>query len=277
MDKGIFSKTFSTENVDANFALIKSLGYQATQFNFASAGLSALPENVPDSAIRDIAAAVEKHGIRIEAISATFNMTHPDSAVIEHGLVCLDSICAAAAKLNCPLATLCTGTLDAEDQWRFHPENNTPEAWQTLTETMTRALEIAAKHDVCLGIEPELANVINSAEKARRLIDQLGNPRLKVIFDPANLFEVATLDEQRQIVSDAIKLVGADIAIAHAKDRNQDGTFATAGRGVLDYTWYLSELAKTGFDGCIVTHGLAADEAEAVSQMLDQYLVREED
>ncbi|BAS39040.1 sugar phosphate isomerase/epimerase family protein [Klebsiella grimontii] len=274
MNKGIFSKTFDTSSVDQNFSLISQHGYQATQFNFASAGLKALPDNISLDVIAQIREAISKHGIRLEAISATFNMTHPDPAVIKHGMHCLDAICAAAEMLECPLVTLCTGTMDPEDQWRFHPDNNSPEAWACLVNSMQEALSIAEKYAVALGIEPELANVVNSAAKARQLIDEMGSPLLRVIFDPANLFEEVTLTEQHKIIRDALDLLGNDIAIAHAKDRTPDGSFTTAGRGVLDYDFYLTHLRNTGFDGCVVTHGLAADEAGEVSRMLDTYLQR---
>lgn len=272
MDKGIFSKTFATANVDDNFAIITSLGYDATQFNFASAGLPSLPDAITDEKIEEIATAARKHGVRIEAVSATFNMTHPDQAVIDKGMASLTVICEAAARLGSPLVTLCTGTMDAEDQWRFHPDNSTPQAWQTLRESMAQALQIAERYGIALGIEPELANIVNSAAKARQLIDEMGSPRLKVIFDPANLFEVATITEQHAVIQQALDLLADDIAIAHAKDRHPDGSFATAGQGVLDYHFYLKQLKACGFNGCVVTHGLAANEAQDVSQMLDKHL-----
>lgn len=272
MDKGIFSKTFATASVDDNFATMKSLGYDATQFNFASAGLPSLPDAIADEKIEEIAAAARQHGMRIEAVSATFNMAHPNQAVIDKGMASLAVICEAAAKLGSPLVTLCTGTLDADDQWRFHPDNSTPQAWQTLSESMTQALQIAEQYGVSLGIEPELANIVNSAAKARQLIDEMGSTRLKVIFDPANLFEVATIDEQHAVIKQALALLADDIAIAHAKDRHADGGFATAGKGVLDYPFYLTQLKASGFDGCVVTHGLEAREARDVSQMLDKHL-----
>lgn len=272
MYKGIFSKTFATVNVDDNFHTIKALGYHATQFNFASAGLSSLPDVIEDKKIEEIAAAARKHGIRIEAISATFNMTHPNQMVINKGMASLEVICKAAAQLDCSLITLCTGTLDAEDQWRFHPENNTPQAWHKISETMTQALVIADKYGMSLGIEPELANIVNSAEKARQLIDEMQSEHLKVIFDPANLFEVATITTQHAIVKKALDLLASDIAIAHAKDRNPDGSFATAGKGVLDYHFYLKQLKASGFDGCVVTHGLADYEAQDVALILDKHL-----
>ena len=133
---------------------------------------------------------------------------------------------------------------------------------------MAKAIAIAERHNVFLGIEPELANVINSAVKARRLIDEMGSDRLVVVLDPANLFEAEPLEIQRRIVSHAIDLLADRIVMGHAKDRLADGHFATAGTGVLDYPHYLKALRAIGFDGDLVTHGLAAAEAPAVARFL---------
>ena len=133
---------------------------------------------------------------------------------------------------------------------------------------METAVGIADRHDVDLGIEPELANVVNSAAKARRLIDEIGSPRLKIVLDPANLFETATLEDQREIVAAGIDLLADRIVMGHAKDRTPAGEFTTAGHGVLDYPHYLSCLKRAGFDGPVVTHGLAAAEAAPVAAFL---------
>jgi sugar phosphate isomerase/epimerase len=137
---------------------------------------------------------------------------------------------------------------------------------------MERALELAETADVDLGIEPELANVIDSAQAARQLIDEMQSPRIKIVFDAANLFEVVSDDERRDIVARGVGLLADRIALAHAKDRSADGSFATAGKGVLDYRHYLGELYRNGFAGPLVTHGLRADEAAGVARFLSQTL-----
>jgi sugar phosphate isomerase/epimerase len=180
----------------------------------------------------------------------------------------LATLAAACAGLGTRVITLCTGTRDAQDQWRGHPDNDTPEAWRDLLAAMETAVAIADQHDVLLGIEPELANVVSSAAKARALIDQLGSARLRIVLDPANLFEVATLAEQRDTVAAAIDLLADRIVMGHAKDRHADGRFATAGTGVLDYPHYLACLTRVGFDGPLITHGLGADEAAGVATFL---------
>jgi sugar phosphate isomerase/epimerase len=174
--------------------------------------------------------------------------------------------------MSTSLITVCTGTRDPVDQWKGHPDNDTPDAWRDLLGAMATAIDIAECYNVDLGIEPELANVVNSAAKARRLIEELKSPRIKVVLDPANLFEIETPQEQRDIVSAAIDLLADRIVMAHAKDRNLDGSFAAAGKGVLDYGHYLGRLKTIGFTGSLITHGLSAAEAEGAAAFLTEQL-----
>ena len=64
------------------------------------------------------------------------------------------------------------------------------------------------------------------------------------MLDPANLFETAAPAERRRIVDEAVDLLGPRIAMAHAKDRDADGGFATAGSGVVDFDRFLSPPAR---------------------------------
>jgi len=85
--------------------------------------------------------------------------------------------------------TLCTGTRDRENMWLAHPENRLPEAWADLLETMQGALAAAAETGMALAIEPEHANVVSDAGRARALLDALqAGDRLRIILDPANLW-----------------------------------------------------------------------------------------
>ena len=268
MRLGIFSKTFDGKAPGTVLQAVAQAGFSAVQYNMACSGLAAMPEHIPPDAAQAVAHAARDSGIEITAVSGTYNMVHPDLRVREAGHVRLEALAQACAGMGTQLITLCTGTRDADDQWREHPDNTTPAAWRDLLQSMETAIAIADKYQVYLGIEPELANVVNSAARARQLIDELGSPRLRIVLDPANLFEVATLDEQRNTVAQAIDLLADRIAMGHAKDRHADGRFATAGQGVLDYPHYLAQLKAVGFDGPLITHGLAAAEAAGVARFL---------
>ena len=67
---------------------------------------------------------------------------------------------------------------------------------------------------------------IGRVARAMRLIADIGSARLKIVLDPANLFEQATAGEARAIVANAVERTAGHVAMAHAKDRFADGRFA---------------------------------------------------
>jgi sugar phosphate isomerase/epimerase len=129
-------------------------------------------------------------------------------------------------------------------------------------------LGIAERHDIRIGVEPELGNAVSSAAKAAELISTMKSNRIRIVFDAANLFEIASASEQRRIIEAAIDRLGPSIEIAHAKDRNADASFAAAGTGVIDFRHYLAALKAAGFAGDLITHGLSAQEAPGVAKFL---------
>ena len=265
---GIFAKTFPGTDPAEVLAAVRNAGYGAAQFNMACCGLAAMPETIGPATVAAVRAAAEGSGVRLEALSATYNMIHPDPAVRADGIRRLGVMLEAARALHIPLVTLCTGTRDPEDQWRHHPDNAAPQAWSDLAREMETALTLAEAAEVDLGIEPEQANVVTSATDARRLIRELGSRRLRIVLDPANLFERASREEARTIAARAVEVSGDATAMAHAKDRDELGAFVSAGRGVVDFPAFFDRLAATGFEGPVVTHGLSPDEAPAVAAML---------
>jgi endonuclease/exonuclease/phosphatase family metal-dependent hydrolase len=126
---------------------------------------------------------------------------------------------AAARAMGTRLVTLCTGTRDPHDQWRNHADNASPEAWRDLLIEMEKAVKLGEAHGVDLGIEPELANVVSSPAKARQLIGEIASPRLRIVLDPANLFEHGTAQEARDIVALVARILvdGApvDVYVTH--------------------------------------------------------------
>jgi len=189
------------------------------------------------------------------------------------GLRRLGQLAGACTLLGTNIITLCTGTRDPDDMWRGHPANSRPDAWADLLRAMEQALVIAEEHDLWLAVEPETANVVDAPAKARRLLDELRSPRLKIIIDPANLFHVEDLPHQRAVLDAAFDLLGPDIVLAHAKDvRVVDGAVhhVAAGTGVLDYPHYLGLLRHLPVP--LIVHGLAEAEVERSLAFLSEAL-----
>ena len=92
-----------------------------------------------------------------------------------------------------------------------------------MTASMRAATDIARQARLVLAFEPEVNNVVDSAQKARRLMDEIGSPHLKVTFDAANLFHTGELPRMKEILDEAFALIGRDVVLAHAKDLDHDG------------------------------------------------------
>jgi len=257
MKLGLFAKIFVRPTVEEVFAAVARRSVRFVQFNFASAGLPSLPEEIEPALLEEIRRAAVRHRIGLAAVSGTFNMIHPDRTQRRTGLQRLEVIAGACATLQTQVITLCTGTRDPQDMWRRHPDNDSEEAWRDLCVSMTKALTIADKHGVTLGIEPETANVVNSARQARRLLDEMRSPRLKIVLDAANLFQPGDLRRMTEILDEAFDRLGSDLVLAHAKELGAEGHAGNLplGAGVLDWAHYLELLRAARFPGPLILHG----------------------
>ena len=173
MQLGIFSRTYPLAGIDDVFARIAQDGFAATQFNFSTAGLSSLPRDWPEAIISQVVASASQHGVSICALSGTYNMAHPDLARRASDRIGFANVVRAAEAMHVPIVTLCTGTRDATNMWLAHPDNRSAEAWSALRGELDFALELAERHGVSLGIEPEHGNVVADAPDARRLLDEV--------------------------------------------------------------------------------------------------------
>ena len=266
MRLGIFAKTFARPSPEGVFDALATHGLRETQLNMSVAGLSSMPDEIDPALADRIREAATERNIAVVAVSGTFNMIHPDAEARRDGLRRLGVLAGACERLGTSTVTLCTGTRDPEDMWRRHPDNVRPEAWRDLLATMQEALETAEEHGVTLAFESETGNVVDSAGKGRRLLDEMRSPRLKVIMDAANLFDAEDparrLSRSEEILGEAFDLLGGDLLLAHAKDVKGSGEVVAAGKGDLDYDLYLNYLSEAGYGGPLVMHALAEEEVE---------------
>jgi sugar phosphate isomerase/epimerase len=265
MRLGIMATTFARPTLEATLDEVPACGVRSVQFDLACAGLPTLPAQITPALCGRVRDAFAARGLTMEALSGTFNMIHPEPSERAEGLRRLRVLLDACGALGTTVVTLCTGTRDPHHMWRRHPENDAPEAWTDLVASMREAVRGAEAAGVTLAFEPEVANVVDSAHKARRLLDEIGSPRLKVVLDGANIFHSGELPRMREMLKEACALLGPDIALAHAKDLDHDGEAGhlPAGRGLLDYPLYLALLRRSGFTGALILHGLAEEDVAA--------------
>lgn len=269
----LLATTYTTGTLEARLDEAKAHGLASVQLSLSCAGLPDLPDEIPaglpDRFRREAAA----RSLTLASLTGTFNMCHPDPEHRQRGLRRLRVLAEAFPRL--PIH-ICTGTRNETSMWRRHPDNSTPQAWRDMVACIRDAANIARQSQSVLAFEPEVNNIVDSARKARQLLDEIGSPHLKVTMDPANLFPAGTLPRMKEILEEAFSLVGKDIALAHAKDLDHDGDAGhkAAGEGLLDYDLYLRLLRAHRFSGPLLLHGLTRAQVPACVAFLRTKLAR---
>jgi sugar phosphate isomerase/epimerase len=275
---GIFAKHLSRSTPEELFEAVAGYGLNCVQFNAACLGIPSLPDTIDKTLWHRTAQAARSAGVKVVALSATFNLLDENKLRLADNFRRLELLAQGATILGTDLVTLCSGTRYQQDMWTYHPENQSPAAWGDMTDAMQRALDIAIVRDVYLGIEPEVANVVSNAEDAARLIAELDADRIRIIFDPANLYRPPA-DPRRDghVITNALLLLSDRVAIAHCKDvadpigkqaahHNHHGLYehVAAGTGILDYRHYISELKRLVPESVpLILHGLTEEQIPA--------------
>ncbi|MBR5870227.1 MAG: sugar phosphate isomerase/epimerase [Clostridia bacterium] len=250
------------------FAKMKEYGFEAVQFafssiaetNFTPSGQLEIPAVIPPAAIRAVKENAQKYDLPVRVVNGTFNMAHPEKEIREEGIRRFDVLCRAAAEVGAAYVSLCSGSRNPDHLWSPHPDNDTEDAWDDMLDTVTRCTAIAERYGLVLAVESEASNIISTPERARRLMDTVGSPNLKMILDCANLFHAgeAHPENVRATLEHAFALYGHDIVLAHGKDIHAgDGiSFCGTGRGIVDFAYTAKLLAEYGFSGDMFLHGI---------------------
>jgi sugar phosphate isomerase/epimerase len=260
---GLLSPEFPASSLEENLHAMGATGAVGVQFDLVCAVGATFPAEITEKEIQAVVDGFKRHGLKLSALSGTYNMADPNPLKREAGAKSLDRLIALAPSLGTKVVTLCTGSRDAQNMWRRHSDNDTPEAWGDMVRSVERAVRTAEKHEIILGVETEVGNTVNTVRKTRNLLDTIGSQHLKVIMDGANIFQKGELAQMRAKLDEAFDLLGKDIVLAHAKDLDRDGEagHVPAGLGKLDYPYYMQKLRQSGYDGAVILHALKPDQA----------------
>lgn len=215
--------------------------------------------------LRRLRARLESLELQVVAVNGIFNGAHPDASVREEGLRRFALLAEVVGEIGCGIISLSSGSRNPAQVWQGHPDNTTEAAWADSRDTMKKLAGIAEKHGLTLAIETEAANVVDTPERARRMMDEVGSKRLKMIMDCANLFHEGEAQPGNvgPRMREAFAAYGRDVVVAHGKDiRAGEGIdFCAAGEGIVDFPLFFSLLREYGYAGEMILHGIY-DEAK---------------
>lgn len=91
------------------------------------------------------------------------------------------------------------------------------DALRELLKSLEAIMPEAERQGVMVALEPVWFHTMDTVETTRRVIDCVGSPNLKIIFDPANLLSPKWLGRQDELYRRAVESWGSRIAAVHIK------------------------------------------------------------
>lgn len=151
--------------------------------------------------------ALKRHDMILSAVTGNryTNFIHPDESIRREYLKNLASYIELADSLECPAVPTICGTRDPwtpegatfqelftrEYRYNVHPGNWSLATWKLLVESIKQVLRDTSGMKAAIAMEAQVTTTIDSPLAHRRLMDDVGDPRLGVEFDPVNMI---TLD-----------------------------------------------------------------------------------
>ena len=282
MHLGIFSNVVNGDSPEEVAAKTRGYGLQAVQFIPAASGIGfgfdkpALGDDFPRWA-----SAYRNEGVEIAGVGGYMNLLHPDpqkrAATIE---TFKDFLRRMRPELGTRLISTETGTYATSSDWDAGPAQphrrrlGRPASGERGPGAGGRAGgrgdPVRAVH-LNVAYSPDLARVC--------MVREIDSPHLRLLMDPTNWFEVASLDAVRAAIEHGFGIERELFLLAHAKDvthpttdPRQPGVLQATGQGLLDFATYIRLLREHGYDGALVMEHLTEEGMPATVSYVERYL-----
>ncbi len=155
----------------------------------------------------------------------------------------------------------------------------TPEREARIVAVLERALPLAERAGVVLGLENEHSCQVGTGTELARILQKLPSNWLKAVWDPGNAFVLG------ESAADGYAAIQPWVAHIHVKDgiREPDGSirWVPIGEGEIGYQQHLQQIARSGYNGFIAleTHARIegwsqAEVARRCLQTLQEEIIR---
>jgi len=248
------------ESPEEWIAALKKLGYRAAYCPVTVGADSAT--------IKTYQAAAAKNDIVIAEVGAWSNPVSPNQAEAEKAIQkCIDSL-VLADQIGANCCVNISGSRNPEYWAGPHQENLTETTFDLIVETTRKILDAVKPTHTFFALECMPWAYPDSAESYLRLIKAIDRKQFGVHLDPVNLVTSPQIYYRNgEMIRDCFRKLGPHIRSCHAKDitLRQDNYIPQldeiiAGKGNLDYSAFLSELARLKDIPLMMEHLNTADE-----------------
>ena len=231
--------------------------------------------------IIELKEALKKYDVAFFDMHTVGNNIHPDISERQKSLKYVAEACEGAERVGCPMVTTHAGNRSAESAIAPHKDNWTMETWKLVVDGMKQIIKDTAGMKVELGIEAVNMTCMNNPMAHLRLIDDVGDPRLKVLLDPVNMISLRNYFRTTELINECFDLLGENIIAAHAKDThilpNRMSAYITevaAGKGQMDYELYLVRLSRLSYSRTLLIEHIPEEEYPVAKNFLEETAAR---
>ena len=244
---GVRAHDFGKSSVEDLAEKISSKGFTSVQLALSKAiqGIDTGFNRLSPGLAHYIGNTFASRNIQIAILGCYINPIHPDPETRQNSLGRFKEHLRYARDFGCSVVGTETGSINADCS--YHPNNDNPETFHQITQSVAELVTEAEKFGVIVGIEAVTTHTISNTAKMRKLIDTIQSNNLQVIFDPVNLLDASNYQNQDEIIQSAFDLFGDRIVLLHAKDfviEDSQKKIVPPGEGLLHYE-YLLKLLKT--------------------------------
>lgn len=206
-----------------------------------------LSRQMPDSEARELKEQLRANDIIFYGLHCGGNIIGPGEIGEESQRHIIDSI-HAVAELEGKLVLTHAGSLHPNRNVA-HPQNWSREAWNKSVNALKRICRDTAGVNVQIPIEAVNSESVNNPWAHKRLIEDVGDPRVGVGLDITNFVYPGFAFRMTELLNTTFDLLGEHIHYVHAKDLVWNEmmagmNWALQGTGVMDYETFLSRVSR---------------------------------
>ena len=187
----------------------------------------------------------EKYGIDIAVLGCYLNLAHPNPQKLAEIQNRYKAHIRLASMLGCGVVGTETGA--PNEKYAYEEACHSEEALELFIKNVTPIVRYAEQMGIVFAIEPVFKHIVCNPARARKVLDAVNSPNLQIILDPVNLLDISNYMRQKEIVQEAIEVLGKDVAVVHIKDyvvQDDKLISVAAGTGKMDYSDLMSFIKK---------------------------------
>ena len=225
-----------------------------------------------DQLVTELSRELEEKNVEVAMMGAYFNPIHSDVSKVEDAVANFKEHLKKAPLFGTLLVGTETGSYN-DDEWTWHENNQSEEAFQGVVDVFSDLLPVAKEAGTFLTIEPAYHHVISTPKRLKRLIDVLGSENTQVTFDLFNLLHDGNTGDQHKLIDEMVELFADKIKIIHLKDFVlEEGKLVqvSPGQGNLDYPYLIEKVRNLPSKPQLIFEGVEGDDIETSRQFISK-------